>query len=226
MLSLGGRLGYDDDGETPNTQIVYHDYPDAPLIFETRGLPKDKAAQQSGWGKEMNSPEEFPGESGISVVVICEGGRIYANAGGKVIATDTAGKPTQEFKGGGNHFENFIKAVRSRNYKDLNADCHTTHLSSALCHTGLISHQLGATQSESQILESIKSDKVLTERFGSMADHLGKNGVDISKAITMGAYLKFNPKTNWFEGNGDLDAKANALARPAYREPYVIRDEV
>lgn len=226
VLSLGGRLGYDDDGETPNTQIVYHDYPDAPLIFETRGLPKDKAAQESGWGKEMNSPEEFPGESGISVVVICEGGRIYANAGGKVIATDTAGKPTQEFKGGGNHFQNFIKAVRSRNYKDLNADCHTTHLSSALCHTGLISHQLGATQSESQILESIKSDKVLTERFGSMADHLGKNGVDVSKAITVGAYLKFNPKTNWFEGNGDLDAKANALARPAYREPYVIRDEV
>src|ERR1043166_6850190 len=33
VLSLGGRLGYEDDGETANTQIVYHDYPKAPLIF-------------------------------------------------------------------------------------------------------------------------------------------------------------------------------------------------
>ena len=28
VFSVGGRLGYDDDGETPNTQIVYHDYKD------------------------------------------------------------------------------------------------------------------------------------------------------------------------------------------------------
>src|SRR6266496_725072 len=40
ILSLGGRLGYDDDGETANTQIIYHDYPNAPLIFEVRGLPE------------------------------------------------------------------------------------------------------------------------------------------------------------------------------------------
>jgi predicted dehydrogenase len=38
-LSIGGRLGYDDDGNTPNTQVVIHDYPTAPLIFEVRGLP-------------------------------------------------------------------------------------------------------------------------------------------------------------------------------------------
>ena len=38
-LSIGGRLGYSDDGETPNTQVVVHDYATAPLIFEVRGLP-------------------------------------------------------------------------------------------------------------------------------------------------------------------------------------------
>jgi hypothetical protein len=45
VMSVGGRLGYDDDGETPNTQVVYHDYEKAPLIFETRGLPKSKDMQ-------------------------------------------------------------------------------------------------------------------------------------------------------------------------------------
>src|SRR5436309_2270504 len=39
VLSVGGRLGYIDDGETPNTMVIYHDYPQAPLIFEVRGLP-------------------------------------------------------------------------------------------------------------------------------------------------------------------------------------------
>ena len=38
-LSIGGRLGDRDDGDTPNTQVVVHDYATAPLIFEVRGLP-------------------------------------------------------------------------------------------------------------------------------------------------------------------------------------------
>ena len=38
VLSLGGRFGYTDQGETPNTQITVFDYGDAQLIFEVRGL--------------------------------------------------------------------------------------------------------------------------------------------------------------------------------------------
>jgi predicted dehydrogenase len=45
VLAIGGRLGYDDDGQTPNTLIVFHDYLKAPLIMEVRGLP-DQAGQQ------------------------------------------------------------------------------------------------------------------------------------------------------------------------------------
>ena len=39
VVSLGGRFGYDDDGVTPNTQTILFDYPQAPLVFEVRGLP-------------------------------------------------------------------------------------------------------------------------------------------------------------------------------------------
>src|SRR5215472_15207334 len=39
VVSVGGRLGYVDDGTTPNTLIVFHDYQPAPLLFEVRGLP-------------------------------------------------------------------------------------------------------------------------------------------------------------------------------------------
>src|SRR4030095_11961223 len=37
-FALGGRFGYEDDGETANTQICFFDYGDCELIFEVRGL--------------------------------------------------------------------------------------------------------------------------------------------------------------------------------------------
>ena len=46
VLSVGGRLGYVDDGTTPNTLIVFHDYPTAPLIFEVRGLPSGAGSKE------------------------------------------------------------------------------------------------------------------------------------------------------------------------------------
>jgi predicted dehydrogenase len=51
VVSVGGRLGYIDDGETPNTQIAFFDYPAAPLIFEVRGLPErsDRNAWTHSW---------------------------------------------------------------------------------------------------------------------------------------------------------------------------------
>ena len=50
---------------------------------------------------------------------------------------------SQKFKGGGDHFGNFIDAVRSRKHEDLNADILEGHLSSALCHLANISYRLG-----------------------------------------------------------------------------------
>ena len=39
VMSFGGRFGYRDDAETPNTLISVFGYAKAPLIFEVRGLP-------------------------------------------------------------------------------------------------------------------------------------------------------------------------------------------
>ena len=42
VMSLGGRFGYHDQGQTPNTQISVMDYGDTQLIFEVRGLKTGK----------------------------------------------------------------------------------------------------------------------------------------------------------------------------------------
>ena len=87
VLSVGGRLGYEDDGVTPNTQIVFHDYQAAPLIFEVRGLPAARASTQM---------DEYHGAS-IGVVVDCEGGSLVIPSYTKAIIYDPAGREIKTY---------------------------------------------------------------------------------------------------------------------------------
>ena len=228
VMSIGGRLGYEDDGETPNTQFVYHAYEKAPLIFETRGLPKGKEFQTSElWTKNMDSAPGVEGNaSGIGVVIECAGGKVYVSAGGSAAAYDQSGKKMKDFAGQKDeveHMQNFIDAVRSRKPEMLKAECKETHLSSALCHTGLISHRLGQAAKPGEILEKIKSDAVAEAGFDAMKEHLGKNGVDLDKTpLALGPWLKFDPKTERFIDN---DA-ANAMLTRDYRKGFEVPKEV
>ena len=72
VMSVGGRLGYEDAGETPNTQIVYQAYKTAPLIFEVRGLPKTKDAQKA---KDNSDMDDIHGAR-VGCVIHCEGGYV------------------------------------------------------------------------------------------------------------------------------------------------------
>lgn len=213
VMSVGGRLGYEDDGETPNTQVVYHDYDKAPLIFETRGLPKSRDMQDPKlWNKSMDPP-------GIAVVVECEGGKVLV--GDQVAAFDKSGNKIQDFsnEGGAEHMQNFIDAVRERKPEMLNAECLETHLSSALCHTGLVSHRLGKTMPAGEIRERLQENKLALERFELMKEHLARNGVDLtSTEATLGPWLTCDPKKERFVDN----AAANALARGTYREEFSV----
>lgn len=219
VFSWGGRVGYVDDAETPNTQVVYQDYDGAPLIFEVRGLPKDKASQANGWGKNM---DVYKGAT-IGVVVQCEGGYVSVPSYTGGTAHDNDGKKIKEWKGAVDHFDNFIQAVKSRRYTDLNADIWQGHLSSALCHTGNISYRLGKKQSPDEIKEAFKANALAADSFGRMAEHLKNNEVDInSEKLTLGVFLEMDPHVERFFGN----AEADKLLRREYRAPYVVPSQV
>src|SRR5262249_13421373 len=51
VLSYGGRLGYTDAAETPNTQVCIFDFGDKTMVAETRGLKTEPfhANFKSGW---------------------------------------------------------------------------------------------------------------------------------------------------------------------------------
>jgi predicted dehydrogenase len=212
VIGIGGRLGYEDDGQTPNTQIVFHDYK-APLIFEVRGLP---AANNS---TEM---DEYHG-AGIGVVVDCEGGSIVIPSYTKAIVRDKDGKEIKTYEEGGDHFANFIQAVRSRKTSDLHTDIAEGHVSAALCHTGNISYRLGKPMAPEAIRDATKADSDLAESFGRMEEHLVANKVDLQQTpLTLGPALTMNPQTERFTNN---DA-ANQLLKREYRNPFVVPEKV
>lgn len=213
ILSVGGRLGYVDDGTTPNTLIAFHDYPAAPLIFEVRGLPSSSQNQKM---------DDYRG-AGIGVVVDCEGGFMVIPDYSTAIIHDKEGKEIKRFKSGSSHFANFLKAVHSRKSSDLKADILEGHISSALCHTANISYRLGKKHSAEQIKDSFKNNADMAESFGRMQEHLAANQVDLGATpATLGEVLKMDPKTERFSGNH----KANEMLTRDYRHPFVVPEKV
>ena len=216
VMSIGARVGYVDASDTPNTQIVFHDYEKAPLIFEVRGLPK----QGLDWGKGMDN---YRG-AGVGVLVQCEGGHVVIPNYYSAAAYDKDGKSIKSWRETDPmtpHVSNFIDAVRSGKHTDLYADIEEGHLSSALCHTGNISYQLGQKAKADDIRQQIKSHKEGTASFDRMADHLDKNGIKVNDpTLTIGPWLNMDVKTEKFTNN----EKANKLLTRPYREGYVVPD--
>ncbi len=206
VLSYGGRFGYEDAGETANTQVCIHQYAGGRrLVFEVRGLKTEKY-------KDAGVGVIFSGSNGYAVMPSYNGGTQFDKDGNKV----------KDFGGGGddNHFGNFVKAVRSRNIEDLNADILQGHLSSALCHVGNISYRLGTPVAAKDITAKLQGDDEALETFDRFQQHLLDNKVDpATTKITLGPKLTLAGKE---EFSGERAAEANKLTTREYRAPYIV----
>jgi hypothetical protein len=202
VISVGGRFGYKDDGETANTQICVFDYGDCELIFEVRGLrTRDLLGARVGniW-------------YGTDGYMVCTN---YSSA----VAFSPKGEEIQRFSGRDDHFGNFIKAVRTGNAKDLNGEIEEGHLSSALCHLGNVSYRLGKPQPFSKKTKAFGDDKQAYETLARMEEHLKDNKVPLDQtSYQLGAKLAFDPKTETF-----VDSKeANAMLTRQYRKGFEV----
>jgi predicted dehydrogenase len=213
-MSVGGRLGYQDDGNSPNSQVIVLDYPTAPLIFEVRGLPRTKQDQQDEWAMDSHRG------SGITACLECEGGELVVYHGGASAKLfDHAGKEMKAFTGGGNHSANFVKAVRNGDSSLLSADIETGRISSTLCHQGMASHLLGRPGTGDEALAAMErvAGAHGREAVERLTVHLRANEVDIDQpTLTIGAALAFDPATERHIDRPDAD---DALERPA-RAPF------
>jgi predicted dehydrogenase len=202
VISYGGRLGYKDAGQTPNTQVCIFDFGDKTIISETRGL------------------KTGPFREGIKGGTIFEGTQGFI-AGASVFDPD--GKLVSTFEGQSeNHFANFLAAVRSRKREDQKAEILEGHQSAALCHLGNISWRLGKAASPDEIRAELGKVKVhadVLETLDRTMQHLRDNKVDLEQTkLTLGSLLQLDSDREMFVNRPD----ANALLTREYRKPFVV----
>ncbi|MBA7483107.1 Inositol 2-dehydrogenase/D-chiro-inositol 3-dehydrogenase [subsurface metagenome] len=183
-------------------------FPTAPLLYEVHNLRK---------ARDSDEMPAFRGE-GVGVIVDCEGGSVSLYRG---MAWDNEGKQVKTFSGGGDHFVNFIEAVRSGRREDLNADVLEGHISTAVSHTGNISYRLGVKASRKEMHARVRDIPIFTDMFDRLLEHLAAHEINIdARTVTLGPWLKIDRENECFRNN----EQANRLVRGFYREPYVVPD--
>lgn len=204
VQAYGGRLGYVDAGDVANTQVSIHQFGDKRLVFEVRGL----------------ETEAYRGAK-VGVIFYGSEGYVVIPSYNSASAFDLDGKLIKKFSGSADHFANFVDAVRSRKISDLNADIEEGHISSALCHLGNISHEMGEKLPVQELDARFTGDAEALETLGRYRQHLSNNKLDPAKTqVSLGPELSLDGKKEVFTGS--MASAANPKLTREYRAPFVV----
>ncbi|MEE9462964.1 MAG: Gfo/Idh/MocA family oxidoreductase [Bacteroidales bacterium] len=155
ITSMGGKFLWDDCKEVPEVQTSIYHYPaEKKMIqFEVRHWCTN-LEDGAGVGNI------FYGEKGYMVVKGYDTYETY-------LGQDRT--PGQKGKDGGDHYKNFIDAVRAHDKTMLHAPVETAHLSSGLAHLGNISYRLGRqltfNPKAEKFINDTDADKMLTRNY-------------------------------------------------------------
>lgn len=136
--STGGRFGYKDQGQTPNTQLTSCEYPDGTeLVVEIRG-------RYTNTEDSIHSGVIFYGSKGYmecrltddKVEVYLGGSEKPEPALAKLVDVDRYSEDQLS------HFHNFFDAIRANKRDMLTAEINETYTSTAITHLGNISYRL------------------------------------------------------------------------------------
>ena len=214
LACAGGRLAWDDAGDTPNTFISYFETDLYPVMFELRNV------RETGNYRGVSS----------GYVVQCEGG-YYAGGRRGGSAFDNDGNEIKEFTGdaGAGHYQNFLEAVRSRNPHHLTAEVGTIFYSNTFCHMANLAYRLGQHHEGALTPDDLKGLVGAFEPWHESVDgffaHLEDIGVDTAEAdIRMMPEIEFDPESGYTTGAHDTWEARNYIKRE-YREPYVLDEQ-
>jgi predicted dehydrogenase len=206
VISLGGRFGYIDQGQTPNTQLSIFDFGDAKLFFESRGL------------RTNDIGNNFIMEAGV--IRINDGAlnniRFFPN--GSSVGEPLVDAPFTVYPGGA--FGNFINCVRSRKQEEQNAEIEEGFYSMTLPHIANISYRLGEEVPFNQETKAFGDDKRGYEALEGVKQHLvNAAGLKLEDSkYRLGKMLQYDGTAEKFVDNDE----ANKMLTRSYREPYVV----
>jgi predicted dehydrogenase len=163
VSSTGGKFVYQDDQETPNTQLATFDYGDCRITFDVRGLltPAEGDVRR---GAAQCVGNIFFGSEGF-LTLDGSGFRVYKGDKRELALSEKPDRGGED----GPHLANFLAACRSRNYKDLTADIETGVTSVALVHLANISYRTGRRLTIDpagwRILNDPEAERMLTRNY-------------------------------------------------------------
>ena len=154
VTAIGGHFMFDDDQETPNTLNCAYEFNEngkrTMMEFEVRHWMTNPEATVPGIGNL------FYGSKGYLAV---DSYTSYKSWLGKERT------PGPEKKEGGDHFANFIDAVRSRKRETLNSEVEEGAISSTLVHLANISYRVGRTLHFDAATYSVVGDAEANKMF-------------------------------------------------------------
>ena len=163
VSAIGGHFMFDDDQETPNTLAVSYEFNEGGkkkmMTFDVRHWITNQEAEIHDFDKSVKSNSIgnlFYGANGYLAI---DGYTKYWSYIGKEQT------PGPARKDGGDHFENFLNAVRSRNRSELTAEIEEGAISTTLVHLANISYKLGRTVNFDEATYSCPGDKEATALF-------------------------------------------------------------
>jgi len=209
VVSLGGRFGYEDQGQTPNTHLTLIDFGEVRLLHEARGL-----VDKDHWKIAV----EYHTDEGV-----IRDGKFFAKGKGDGVPIENCpppGAPEQ----GPRHMRNFIDCVRSRKREDLTAEILEGHRTTQLVHLGNISYRLGEEVPFDRLPKRFDGDELFRESLEDVNRHLADaGGVDLAQSTyRLGRTLSYDAQAEEFVGAPD----ANRLLTRPYRAPFVVPESV
>jgi predicted dehydrogenase len=171
VQSMGGHFMFDDDQQTPNTQVASFEFnkdgKKVMLVYEVRHWITNHGAGIGG-KVDPRTGKADPNTIGN----IFYGSKGYMAIDGYTSYKVFLGKdqePGPSKVQGGSTWENFIQAMRSRKRSDLHAEIEEGHLSSALVHLANISYKTGRTidfdPAKEQILNDHEASKMMRREY-------------------------------------------------------------
>ena len=226
VISLGGRFGYDDDGQTPNTIISLFDYDAFPIIYEIRALPRNKSEKVDVYqGITSRGMDRYRGIN-FGMIIQCEHGYFSGGRGGGW-TYDNDGRKIKQFAGDGGwgHMTNFLETMRTRRVSDLKADILEGHIAASMIHSAGISYRLAHRKPAEEIEKAVEGNDLLAESFDRLLRHLQENEIDLGKnPVAVGPMLTFDTGSEKFTGEGSY--YANMFLSRNYRPPFVVPESV
>ncbi len=211
MRAFGGRLGWDDAGDTANMHTAWWEMAGVPCIFEVINL----------WTRPGTNAAPAFKSLRVGVIITCEEGEFRGGRGGGHFFSPDGTERLRRFAGdgGSDHPRNFVDAMRSRRSQDLAAPLDASCKSSVLAHMANISYRAGEPTPLESLRGSLPDNRELHQLLDTQVGQLGRWEIDLNHTpYTLGRTVTIDPDTARLTG----DLAGSPLGAPPHREGYEI----